>query len=255
MNFDSFVLAASTANLSDEPAAREYADAIEFRMDLAASVSDSAGESTTTPSAKAASPESDDTDQITLPHSDPLSALEQYDGELPILVTNRPTWEGGEADDDGRLEQLSKVITNDDVFAIDVELESIRRGEATNVVERARDRGVKVVVSAHDFEKTPTRGEMERTLEDACSYGDVGKLAVTAESLDDTLSLLSVTRNLTRAGHDVATMAMGEIGSHTRAVAPVYGSKIGYAPVDPADATAPGQYDLTTLARLTAAFE
>jgi 3-dehydroquinate dehydratase-1 len=45
-------------------------------------------------------------------------------------------------------------------------------------------------------------------------------------------------------------MAMGEAGRHTRAVAPLYGSKIGYAPVDPADATAPGQYDLPTLAAL-----
>jgi 3-dehydroquinate dehydratase-1 len=40
---------------------------------------------------------------------------------------------------------------------------------------------------------------------------------------------------------------MGEAGSHTRAVAPVYGSKIGYAPVASERATAPGQYDLATL--------
>jgi 3-dehydroquinate dehydratase-1 len=33
-------------------------------------------------------------------------------------------------------------------------------------------------------------------------------------------------------------------------VAPLYGSKNGYAPVDPAEATAPGQYDLATLASL-----
>jgi 3-dehydroquinate dehydratase-1 len=45
-------------------------------------------------------------------------------------------------------------------------------------------------------------------------------------------------------------MAMGEAGKHTRAVAPVYGSKIGYAPVDPERATAPGQFDLATLRRL-----
>ena len=50
--------------------------------------------------------------------------------------------------------------------------------------------------------------------------------------------------------HTVATMAMGEPGRHSRAVAPLYGSKIGYAPVHPADATAPGQYDLATLRQL-----
>jgi len=40
---------------------------------------------------------------------------------------------------------------------------------------------------------------------------------------------------------------MGAAGRHTRAVAPLYGSRIGYAPVDPSAATAPGQYDLATL--------
>jgi len=66
---------------------------------------------------------------------------------------------------------------------------------------------------------------------------------------------LSVTEQLTAHGDAVATMAMGDVGSHTRAVAPVYGSKIGYAPVDPENATAPGQYDLETLARLVARLE
>jgi 3-dehydroquinate dehydratase-1 len=78
----------------------------------------------------------------------------------------------------------------------------------------------------------------------------VGKVAVRAADPDDALALLSVTRAATRAGERVATMAMGEAGRHTRALAPVYGSRVGYAPVDPAEATAPGQYDLATLRRL-----
>ena len=86
--------------------------------------------------------------------------------------------------------------------------------------------------------------------ERASEYGDVAKLAVTAESLDDALALLAVTRAHSSAGRTVATMAMGAVGRHTRAVAPVYGSRVGYAPVDPDRATAPGQYDLATLSRL-----
>jgi 3-dehydroquinate dehydratase-1 len=107
-----------------------------------------------------------------------------------------------------------------------------------------------VVVSTHDFEGTPPREELERLLERASDHGDVAKLAVTATDLDDALRLLGATRAATGDGLAVATMAMGEAGSHTRAVAPVYGSRIGYAPVDPARATAPGQYDLATLRRL-----
>ncbi|QLK24915.1 type I 3-dehydroquinate dehydratase [Natrinema zhouii] len=222
LDFDSFVLAAATAELSDEPAAREHADAIEFRMDLA---------------------------------DEPVAALEVYDGELPILATNRADWEGGDAADDGRLETLAEATAHDAVAAIDVEFESILEGEAKELLETARDRDVSVVASAHDFEGTPPRNEMVRLLTEAGKYADVAKLAVTADSKSETLALLSATEQLTAHGDTVATMAMGDVGSHTRAVAPVYGSKIGYAPVDPAEATAPGQYDLETLAGLVARLE
>jgi 3-dehydroquinate dehydratase-1 len=110
-------------------------------------------------------------------------------------------------------------------------------------------------VSTHDFAKTPEPPNLRQLLDRACEYGDVGKLAVTARSTDDVLELLAATRASAAAGDRVATMAMGEPGRHSRAVAPLYGSKIGYAPVDPAEATAPGQYDLATLRRLVAELE
>ncbi|WP_049922782.1 type I 3-dehydroquinate dehydratase [Halopiger djelfimassiliensis] len=217
--FDSFVLAASTADLADgdDPTVREHADAVEFRMDLAA---------------------------------DPLDALADYDGTVPILATNRAEWEGGEASDERRLETLAEAARFDAVGAIDVELEAILDGDADDLLETARARDVAVVASAHDFDGTPPRPQLVRTLTEAGKYADVAKLAVTAQSRADTLALLSATEQLTAHGDAVATMAMGEIGRHTRAVAPVYGSRIGYAPVDPADATAPGQYDLETLSKL-----
>ncbi|MFC7155565.1 type I 3-dehydroquinate dehydratase [Halomarina halobia] len=223
MDFDSFVLAASLSDLGGERAAREHADAVEFRMDLAA---------------------------------DPLAALDGYDGELPILATNRVEWEGGEAaDDDARVDALREAIEHPRVEAVDVELAAIAAGDGVGVVERARERDVAVVVSVHDFEETPARAEMSRLLGQALEFGDVGKLAVTAESRADVLRLLALTHAQTEAGRRVATMAMGEAGRHSRAVAPVYGSRIGYAPVAPADATAPGQYDLATLRGLVEALE
>ena len=221
LGFETFTLAASTATLSAEPAARGAADCVEFRMDLA---------------------------------DDPLDALASYDGELPILATNRADWEGGEATDAGRIETLERALEHDAVAAIDVELAALAGDRETEradaLVERASEAGVDVVVSTHDFERTPPNPELKRLLRRAEEHGDVGKLAVTAGDRSDALSLLTATHELTERGRAVATMAMGEAGSHTRAVAPVYGSKIGYAPVDPAEATAPGQYDLETLRRL-----
>lgn len=228
MQFDTFTLAASTADLGEEPAAREHADIVEFRMDLAA---------------------------------DPLAALDAYDGELPLLVTNRASWEGGEATDEAdRFDALTEAVDHDAVTAVDIELRALTgeagdRDAARALRTDAQARDVTVVASVHDFEATPPAADLTDLLDTAATEGDVGKLAVTAHDRGDTLALLSATHEATAAGERVATMAMGEAGRHTRAVAPVYGSKLGYAPVDPAKATAPGQYDLATLTELVAALD
>lgn len=223
MDFESFVLVAATTDLGDEPAAREHADAVEFRMDGADA---------------------------------PLESLGGYDGDLPIVATNRPTWEGGDAPGGTeRLEALRTAVEHPAVEAVDVELESVESGEAEAVLAAARDHGTDVVVSTHDFEATPSASSCRSLLSRAGERGDVAKLATTAGSPGDVLDLLEATLAATRAGETVATMAMGEPGRHSRAVAPIYGSTIGYAPVDPERATAPGQFDLATLADLVELLE
>nr|WP_259370342.1 type I 3-dehydroquinate dehydratase [Salinarchaeum laminariae] len=220
MDFDSFVLAAATADLADatHPMAREHADAAEFRMDLA--------------------------------DGDALAAFEAYDADLPIIATNRVEWEGGEAADDAdRLDALATAAEYDAVEAIDVELEAMRRGDAAGIADRIPE-DVSIVASVHDFDRTPSIEDLRSLASAATEHGDVGKVVTTAESVDDVPRLLSVTREFTAQGSPVATMAMGEPGRHSRAVAPIYGSRIGYAPVDPADATAPGQFDVASLAEL-----
>jgi len=216
--FDSFTLVAASDSLDVTAAAADTADAVEFRMDLA---------------------------------ERPLDELAGYEGTLPVLATNRAAWEGGEAsDDEERLNALAAAAEHAAVEAVDVELASLTDGDGERVVDTAHKNDAAVVVSAHDFAGTPPRDAMRETLESAANRGDVGKLAVSAATRRDVLDLLSVTLERDEAGDAVATMAMGEAGRHSRAVAPLYGSKIGYAPVDPADATAPGQYDLDTLAAL-----
>jgi len=219
LEFESLVLAAATADLADEPAARAHADAVEFRMDLA---------------------------------TDPLAALDDYDGLLPVVATNRDPAEGGEATatERERLTALEAASAHDAVGAVDVELASLRRDPGATAAAAARDNDATVIASVHDFEATPPRERLDDLLAAAADHGDVGKAAVTATNAGDALRVLSATHAATVRGDRVATMAMGEAGRHTRVVAPLYGSKIGYAPVDPAEATAPGQYDLATLAGL-----
>lgn len=218
MAFEEFHLAASTADLAEEPAAREHADLLEYRLDLAAGGVD---------------------------------RLADYDGQLPLLVTNRTEQEGGEAAaEPERLDALCRAAESSSVAAVDIELDAVRHGNGERVLRAAREHDVAVIVSTHDFESTPDRERLDSLLSAACERGDVGKLAVTAADSGDVLDLLVATRAATVAGNTVATMAMGEVGRHSRVVAPLYGSRLGYAPVAPDKATAAGQFDLETFRRL-----
>jgi 3-dehydroquinate dehydratase-1 len=215
MDIESFVLAAATTDLADEPAARADADALEFRLDGADA---------------------------------PLAALDAYEGTLPIIATNRPEREGGAVPDGPeRLDTLRSAAADPAIAAVDVELSTVDRGEARAVLDTARAHGTRVIVSTHDFAATPPPARLRELLSSAGETGDVAKLATTATGPGDVLDLLTATHEAKRAGERVATMAMGEAGRHSRAVAPLYGSRIGYAPVRATEATAPGQYDLATL--------
>jgi 3-dehydroquinate dehydratase len=227
--FDEFVLAASTADLSVVDRAASHADAIEFRMDLA---------------------------------ENPRAQLKGYDGSLPVIATNRADWEGGQADSLARYDELAAAVSTDAVTAVDIELAALRGTAPPPEAERARSlrdaaqkADVSVIASVHDFESTPAVAELTELLADAASAGDIAKLATTATSRDDALAILRATHTATLAGHSVATMGMGKVGRHTRAIAPLYGSRIGYAPVDPESATAPGQYPLRELAALVDSLE
>lgn len=214
ISFDTFHLAASTSSLADEPRARKSADLLEYRMDLA---------------------------------PDPLDALKNYQGSLPIIVTNRAASEGGRASGSNRLSVLERAVSHESVAAVDIELSVADTPAAENVIESATSQDVAVIISAHDFEQTPPVAEITAILERGSKYGTIAKFAALASTHEDTLRLLRATSKTTEAGFTVATMGMGAVGQHTRAVAPVYGSRLGYAPIDTKDATAPGQYDLETL--------
>lgn len=213
MGFESFQLAAVVTSLDRAPQARPHADLVEFRMDLA---------------------------------TDPLAQLEAYDGSIPLLATNRRADEGGNAEGPDRLEMLKTASRSEHVVAIDIELATVTDGGAETLLGQEVD----TIISWHDFEGTPSQEELRLRLDEASSHGTVGKVAVTANDPGDVLRLLTVTHECEQAGQSVATMAMGAIGRHSRVVAPLYGSRIGYAPISPADATAPGQFDLETMAQL-----
>ena len=216
MTPDEFTLAATTNDLTRERAVRDVADVVEFRIDGA---------------------------------EDPVAQLSAYDGELPILATNRARWFGGEAPDIGRLDRLFEASEFDAVQMVDIELETTRGTDS--VIDEFRANDVEIITSYHAFEDTPDLDTLTALFEECAEYGDVAKVATYAADYADSLRMLEAVHAATSEGMRVAGISMGGIGSHTRVVAPLYGSKLGYAPLkSDGSEYAPGQIPIRELASM-----
>ncbi len=163
--------------------------------------------------------------------------------QVPIIATNRMQAEGGgfTGSEKERIEILLSVLEM--VDAVDIELRA-REEYRDRVVRRAKEAEKSVIISYHDFLRTPNRGAMRKILSDCFDAGsDIAKLAATPHSYNDALRLLELT--LDYASESVCIIGMGGYGVHTRAIAPLYGSALAYASVG--DPTAPGQLGIREL--------
>jgi 3-dehydroquinate dehydratase-1 len=214
MTSDRFTLAATTNDLTREQEVRGVADAVEFRMDKA---------------------------------DHPVAQLSEYTGELPIVATNRGKWFGGQANDTGRLDRLFEVSEFEAVEMVDIELETVRG--TSWVLEEFRENDVEIIVSSHGFEDTPDVDTLLAIFEQGVRHGDIAKVAAFAEDYSDAVNMLEAVHTATASGLRVAGISMGGVGSHTRVVAPLYGSELGYAPLaSDTNSYAPGQIPIRRLA-------
>jgi 3-dehydroquinate dehydratase-1 len=172
-----------------------------------------------------------------------LAALRTVLGETPILFTLRIKEEGGakEIPQDIRRECIEAVMAAGMTDIVDVELcnepEFLK-----SIFDAARAHGVRVILSAHDFQKTPPDAEMSKKILRMHELGaDVAKLAVMPQTSSDVLRLLQVTlrARLCFPGLSLCTMSMGSLGAISRVAGFLFGSDIGFAAGQ--TASAPGQ--------------
>ncbi|MFP4417451.1 MAG: type I 3-dehydroquinate dehydratase [Chitinivibrionales bacterium] len=131
------------------------------------------------------------------------------------------------------------------VDAIDIEIDTEINSEVIALAQSTT-----VIVSEHDFEKTPDGHSLHNVVNTAMAQGaDIVKIATMAQSRQDVSRLLRFTQDVQAP---VVTMAMGELGAISRVTAPLFGSLFTYSFV--ADSVAPGQIPLDELAAYMARF-
>jgi 3-dehydroquinate dehydratase I len=131
---------------------------------------------------------------------------------------------------------------------LDAEYEADEREEIAAIARRA---GCRLMLSTHDFEKTPEATDLDHVIaEGERLAAQLVKIAVFARSTDDLARLLEYTRS--RAPHPLITIAMSEAGLLSRIAAPFFGSLITYGFLDAPNA--PGQLSAQRLHELLLLF-
>ncbi|MGA2508019.1 MAG: type I 3-dehydroquinate dehydratase [Chitinispirillaceae bacterium] len=129
------------------------------------------------------------------------------------------------------------------VDCVDIELGA---SIAAQVQAQARKAGRTVIVSDHDFEKTPDNKSLQLIVDNATAQGaDIVKVVTTANSEEDAWRLLRFVKSCTVP---IVAFAMGEAGRFSRIKACEYGSLFTYGYIN--KAVAPGQLSAEELVKL-----
>lgn len=178
--------------------------------------------------------------------------LREVLGDVPLLFTFRTASEGGErslaAEDYMSLNRAA--AGSGFVDLLDVEL--IAGDEAVMaMIEHAHRHQVKVIVSSHDFRKTPPREEILGRLRKMQDLGaDIPKVAVMPQVKNDVLTLLGATLEMSEnhARKPIITMSMAGMGVVSRLAGESFGSAVTYGAAG--KRSAPGQVEAGELARV-----
>lgn len=205
-------------------AANQDADLAEFRIDLLDFAADSK-------------------QVISLGHE-----LKKILGDKPMIATIRTHNEGGKLTisdaDYGKTYQA--YLKQPFMDMLDVEMFRDQQ-VVKNTVKLAHDKKVLIVMSNHDFQKTPSEDEIVKRLLKQDQLGaDILKIAVMPQSKQDVFTLMNATLKVSQQSKKpLLTMSMGKLGTISRIATANMGGSFSFGMIG--EASAPGQIDVTQL--------
>ncbi|MFA5758792.1 MAG: type I 3-dehydroquinate dehydratase [Clostridia bacterium] len=153
--------------------------------------------------------------------------------DVPIIGTIRSKKENGnwKKSEKNRLSLFEKIMPHIDIVDIELDSEKIN----TEVIKCARNHGKSVMISFHDFEKTP---DVNTVVWDAIGLGaDIVKIATKVSKEYDIRVLAKLLSDFSDI--KLAIIGMGDFGLMTRIFFPALGSFMTFASAG--IPTAPGQ--------------
>lgn len=163
-----------------------------------------------------------------------------------IVCTLRPKTEGGKfpGNEKERIAIL-KLISEYTPFYLDVEFNTLRKNQS--LVKYLKTTKTKLLVSWHDFKKTPNAAELKKKVNQMGRFSSNIKIVSTAKSTDDSTRMLELYSK--RGKNNLISFAMGDFGRISRILCLYLGSPYTY--VSLGKAIAPGQFSVDEVKKIT----
>jgi 3-dehydroquinate dehydratase-1 len=173
--------------------------------------------------------------------------LETIKGDIKrIVCTLRPRTEGGKfkGSEKERIAIL-KLIAEYNPFLIDVEFNTVKKNK--EFARYLKTTKTKMLISWHDFRKTPSLSELEKKIKDMSKFSSNVKIVTTAKSIEDSTRILQTYRK--NNIDNLIAFAMGDMGRISRILCLYFGSPYTYVTLG--KPIAPGQFNVDQVKRIT----
>ena len=167
-------------------------------------------------------------------------ALESIKKDLKkVVCTLRPKNEGGKftGSEKERIAIL-KLIAEYNPFLLDVEFNTLNKNKELS--KYLKSTKTKLLVSWHDFKKTPKSSELKNKIKKMSKFSNNVKIVSTAKSVDDATRMLELYNKTGK--NNLISFAMGDAGKISRILCLYLGSPYTY--VSLGKAVAPGQFSV-----------
>jgi len=162
-----------------------------------------------------------------------------------IVCTLRPKSEGGKFSGNEK-ERISilKLIAEYNPFLLDVEFNTIKKNK--NLAKYLKTTKTSLLISGHDFKKTPSLTELKKKLDQMRKYSSNVKIVTTAKSTDDSTRVLQLYSK--KGKTSLIAFAMGDHGRISRILSLYLGSPYSY--VSLGKPVAPGQFSVDEVKKI-----
>ncbi len=158
-----------------------------------------------------------------------------------FIATCRPN----EKNDNERKKLMLAAIDAGAAY-VDIEVDANEEYKK-ELIKHAKKKNCKVIVSYHNYEKTPKAAELDQIVKWCFESGaNIAKIACKSNSNADNVRLLA----LLNSDKKLIVIGMGKKGKITRIVAPLLGSQFTFASVSKRKETAEGQINVKALEKL-----